>query len=381
MAAAEVLISGKVDLGRGGGRHGEPAGLLDCVINGIPAGVFFDPGVQPAALDGRVLGTKVWKVDDCFGGARGEMFAPPGFFGGEDVCEPGHGRGGVKAHCGRKRGEDLVTEAVAGVGGGLVGGVFDEWEITGSGVVGDILAGAEKQRAFEGQSGIVEWSGGAQGGETAGSAAAGQVKEHGFGNVAGVVSEKNPCGAVAPGSTGEERAAEFAGGFLEGFASLPGALAGAPAGGDERQVVTLRELAHVLPVSVGLAAAQSVVVVGHDERGESGAVQQVEKHDGINAAGDGDNGGGVAREVGDAFGQTRQQVGRFFHGNQATASRSAPKRSCRIGGRSTEPSGCCPFSKMATKSRASAVPEPLRVWQKWFLPSAPLKRRAMRRAW
>ena len=87
-------------------------------------------------------------------------------------------------------------------------------------------------------------------------------------------------------------------------------------------------------------------------------------------------------------------VGTSFHssafvhsihcGQRGSASRisAAPKYGWSGSGIATEPSGCWPDSRRATKRRARAVPEPLRVWQRRFFPVAgSLNLSAMRRAW
>ena len=88
--------------------------------------------------------------------------------------------------------------------------------------------------------------------------------------------------------------------------------------------------------------------MGDDELTEAGALQEIEEHHGIDAAGNTDDGGFIFALRPDATEKARQEIGRFFHAPQAAVILAAPKYGWRISGKCTDPSGCCPFSSKAT---------------------------------
>ena len=88
--------------------------------------------------------------------------------------------------------------------------------------------------------------------------------------------------------------------------------------------------------------------MGGENLGEARALQQIEEHDRIEAAGNADNDRCIFVFRTDAADKARQEIGRFFHDDQAAVIFAAPKYGWRISGKCTEPSGCCPFSSSAT---------------------------------
>ena len=83
--------------------------------------------------------------------------------------------------------------------------------------------------------------------------------------------------------------------------------------------------AHEYRVAVGGWSAQFVMKMRDNNFAEVRAPQQVEKHNGVDPAGDTGDGRRGAGKVGHAFEETRQEVGRLFHRVQAAVIFAAPK--------------------------------------------------------
>lgn len=367
-----MVAGGEVRLGGGGFGEGEEAGALNRVEVGFAAGLAAQPGAEESALGGQGQGGHGRDGQARRGGLGGDEGFHPFVLGGEDGGGAGEGGDGVESDGFSKDGQDIVPEAVARVVAGGVGFVLAEGEAVTTGVGGEFGAGEGKEGAGEGEVAAFERRAGARAGQAARTTAAGEVEEDGLGDIAGVVAEENDGRPVLAGRAGEERPAEVAGGFLEGlfFPRCDGARVAAS--GNEGQAEPVGEVADEFRIRIGRRAPESVVEVGDDQAAEPGAVEEVEQGDGVEPAGDGDEGGRSGVEVAHRGEEAREEVAASFHGRFGVGAyarpvgtpalqeerrghwpyrgliRAEPKYGCRISGRWTEPSGCCPFSSSAT---------------------------------
>lgn len=246
--------------------------------------------------------------EDELRGDAGQLSGPPGFLAASQF---GHLRQ-VLAQAripGVERGQQLVADAVAGVGKAAVGGVFAPGLGEGVEVLLDLGTGNGEQRANDGS------LGGFQRGMDAGQAfrpcAAQEFGDYGF----GLVVEGVGGGDGIEGSAGEElaepRVAQAAGGLFDGLGGLAGAGGGFGGGIDARgvkgQTELLGEVADEGQIGVGFLSAQTMVQMG-DVQGEAKfpalLMEGAEESDGVCAAGDGygeahagTQEGGIEREM------------------------------------------------------------------------------------
>lgn len=305
---AHLTGGGSEDSATEGGVQGAEA--LDFDGDGGLAGGSGDGFTSPGRPDGDYPDSAAASADGLtgeqeLGEQAGKFGLPAGFFFPGKFGEVGEGLvdGGIE---GTELGEEFVADAVAGVGGVGVGGVFAPGLVLGAEEGFDFGAASVEEGAEDfswplvqgprfGLGCHLDWDDGMDGGEAFGPCSAEELHEDGLGLVVEGVSGEDGVGVAGGDEGAEEGVADVAGRLFEGLAGLGGA------GGDvgvvdvERDVELDAEVADEVEVGVGFFGGTDAVV---DVRGGEayaegvalgvvGGVEGEEEGDGVGSAGDG----------------------------------------------------------------------------------------------
>jgi len=319
-------VDGRTSAGSGGGESEESAEGQEAfgLVKGEAGAQLAGGGAEDAAAEGGVEGAKAFDFNsegglaggggdgaaasaDGFAGKEelgedaGKFGLPAGFFFAGELGEVGEGLVDGRVE-GAELGEKLVADAVAGVGGVGVGGVFAPRLVLGAEPGFDVAAAGLEEGAEDSAGALIGAAGfvldlddGMDGGEAFGPGSAKQLHENGLGLVVEGVGGEDGVG-VAGGDEGrEEFVADGACGFFESL------VVGGSASGDvgvvdvKRDVEGDAEVADEVEVGVGfLCRADAVVDVGRGEAytegvtlGVVGGVEGEQEGDGVGPAGDG----------------------------------------------------------------------------------------------
>ena len=180
-----------------------------------------------------------------------------------------------------EEGEGLVAEAVAGVAGILIGGVFAVGDVLFGKVAVDLGAPGMEKGSQEDKFLLVDEKLALQLHPFESCGTTQEIEETGFGLVFGVMGEENTVAARGARGLGEKLMAGVPRGGFERVSFLFGA------GGDvgflqsEREVVVLGELLHEEGVAFGFLAAELMVEMDEVEVTKSMGKELMKQRDGI----------------------------------------------------------------------------------------------------
>ena len=243
------------------------------------------------------------------GEGAGEFRLPVGLFLAGEFGEVGEGsvEGGI---LGAQQGKDVVAEAVAGVDGIEVGGVFAPGLAKSAEVGEDLRAGGSEERAKNAAAGAGK--DGVDAGEAGRPGSAEELHEDGFGLVVEGVRREDGIGGSAGEVRVEDAVAEGAGSFFQGLSGLArvgrrvdtmlgkgDVQAGAELLDEGCVVVRLRATETMVDVDGGQPGAQTVAWEGVE------GVEGGEKRDRVRSARKSDAEAGAGGKVGSIEGERR----------------------------------------------------------------------------